>query len=93
MRQLRLVLGLRTWPGRLDSGRLIPVYEDDAIESRYYTVHACTGCGSEVHGLHGRWTCSACGECSPYVEPPEGWQADAGFREKPKPGKKPNYRP
>ncbi|WP_069462806.1 hypothetical protein, partial [Actinacidiphila rubida] len=42
----------------------------------YFTVHQCTGCGAEVHGLHGRWTCKACGECSPYSEPPEGWQTE-----------------
>jgi hypothetical protein len=40
---------------------------------RYYTEHKCTRCGAEVHGLHGRWTCKACGECSPDSEPPEGW--------------------
>lgn len=45
-------------------------------EAPYYTVHTCTQCGSEVHGLHGRWTCSVCGHCSPYSEPPEGWQSE-----------------
>lgn len=42
----------------------------------YFTVDICTKCRSEVHGLHGRWTCKACGECSPYSEPPEGWQTE-----------------
>ncbi|MEU7183336.1 hypothetical protein ACWIG3_16335 [Streptomyces celluloflavus] len=45
----------------------------------YYTTHRCSSCGSEVHGLHGRWTCSACGTCSPYSPPPDGWQADDGY--------------
>lgn len=55
----------------------------------YYTVHTCTMCGTEVHGLHGRWTCTSCGENSPYEEPPEGWQGDPGFRDPPKPSKLP----
>jgi hypothetical protein len=53
-------------------------------ETPYWTVHQCTRCGTEVHGLHGRWTCSQCGECSPYQEPPEGWQSEIGYRERPK---------
>lgn len=65
---------------------------DEVAAQPYYTVHTCTQCGAEVHGLHGRWTCSACGECSPYVEPPEGWQADLGYRSAPEPGVKPRYR-
>ncbi|MFE3776129.1 hypothetical protein [Streptomyces sp. NPDC059122] len=53
----------------------------EGIESHdtYFSVHVCTGCGSEVHGLHGRWTCSSCGTCSPYTPPPDGWQADEGY--------------
>lgn len=42
----------------------------------YYTVHQCTSCGAEVHGLRGLWTCKACGECSPYEPPPEGWKTE-----------------
>lgn len=53
------------------------------IPAPYYTVHTCTRCGAEVHGLHGRWTCSSCGECSPYVEPPQGWQSEIGYKDIP----------
>lgn len=45
-------------------------------EAPYFTVDTCTECGREVHGLHNRWTCTACGACSPYAEPPEGWQSE-----------------
>ncbi|WP_433892315.1 hypothetical protein [Streptomyces sp. CA-111067] len=54
-------------------------------EESYFTVETCSRCGAEVHGLHGRWTCSSCGECSPYSPPPEGWQADPGYRLPPSP--------
>lgn len=47
----------------------------------YYTTHICTECKSEVEGLHGRWTCRHCGTNSPYIPPPEGWQADPGYAE------------
>lgn len=57
----------------------------------YYTVHTCTGCGAEVHGLQGRWACAQCGVCSPYEEPAEGWQADIGYRRRPKLPRKPRY--
>jgi len=50
----------------------------DAPE-KYFTTHVCTGCGTTVDGLHGRWTCSACGTSSPYREPPEGWQCEPGY--------------
>ncbi|MGV4930283.1 hypothetical protein [Streptomyces sp. HJ7] len=59
-----------------------PSVENPSVDdpsSEYFTTHVCSGCGSEVHGLHGRWTCSACGTCSPYAPPPEGWQADEGY--------------
>jgi ribosomal protein L37AE/L43A len=45
-------------------------------ETPYYTEHQCTRCGTTVHGLRGLWTCQACGECSPYEPPPEGWQTE-----------------
>lgn len=49
---------------------------DPGIADPYFTVDTCTRCRAEVHGLHGRWTCKQCGECSPYSEPPEGWQTE-----------------
>ncbi|MFE9334971.1 hypothetical protein [Streptomyces sp. NPDC006925] len=52
--------------------------ESETVEN-YYTTHVCTSCKSDVHGLHGRWTCKACGACSPYSPPPEGWQADENY--------------
>ncbi|GAA0423990.1 hypothetical protein [Streptomyces luteireticuli] len=45
-------------------------------EPPYYTTDTCAGCGAIVHGIHGRWTCAACGTCSPYQEPPEGWASE-----------------
>ncbi|MGK5641553.1 hypothetical protein ACSNOK_25015 [Streptomyces sp. URMC 126] len=45
-------------------------------EPPYYTTDTCAGCGAIVHGIHGRWTCAACGACSPYQEPPEGWSTE-----------------
>ncbi|MEU8551946.1 hypothetical protein [Streptomyces roseoverticillatus] len=42
----------------------------------YYTTNTCSGCGSVVLGVHGRWTCASCGTCSPYQEPPEGWASE-----------------
>ncbi|MFE3654606.1 MULTISPECIES: hypothetical protein [Streptomyces] len=53
--------------------------EDAPHSELYYTSHKCSGCGTTVHGLHGRWTCSVCGTCSPYAPPPDGWQADPGY--------------
>ncbi|MEU1373865.1 hypothetical protein ABZ442_09395 [Streptomyces triculaminicus] len=45
-------------------------------EPPYYTTDTCAGCGAVVHGIHARWTCAACGACSPYQEPPEGWATE-----------------
>lgn len=73
--------------GGADAGTGAPAQEAEP----YWTEHRCTGCDAVVHGLHGRWTCAACGACSPYVEPPGGWQADIGYRAKPRPGRKPDY--
>ncbi|MEU2869962.1 hypothetical protein AB0H73_34280 [Streptomyces olivoreticuli] len=42
----------------------------------YHTTDTCSGCGSVVQGIHGRWTCPNCGACSPYQEPPEGWATE-----------------
>ncbi|AJC56796.1 hypothetical protein GZL_04218 [Streptomyces sp. 769] len=42
------------------------------------TSHVCE-CGAVVEGLHGRWACTACGRVSPYLEPPQGWQAEPGY--------------
>lgn len=83
LRKLRMVLH-GPCPDAPASGTLRSV--DDMADTGvapYYTVHSCTRCGADVHGLHGRWTCQTCGECSPYVPPPEGWQADPGYREPP----------
>lgn len=49
----------------------------------YFTTDTCTGCGAQVDGLHHRWACSACGTCSPYQEPPEGWQSEIGYAHTP----------
>ncbi|MGK5627125.1 hypothetical protein [Streptomyces sp. URMC 123] len=40
------------------------------------TKHHCKQCGAEAFGTYGRYACTACGYCSPYMEPPEGWQSD-----------------
>ncbi|MFC5721819.1 hypothetical protein ACFP1Z_16730 [Streptomyces gamaensis] len=42
----------------------------------YFTTNSCTGCGADVHGIHGRWSCPHCGACSQYLEPPEGWATE-----------------
>lgn len=67
---------------QLRSVRMSPHAEPDTVEpdsEMYFTTHVCTGCGAGVDGLHGRWTCGACGTCSPYTPPPEGWQHDEGY--------------
>ena len=48
----------------------------------YFTVDQCTTCGTEVHGIHNRWACPNCGTCSPYREPPGGWQGEITDEEK-----------
>ncbi len=53
-----------------------------APTEQYFTVDQCTGCGTEVHGIHGRWACPNCSTCSPYREPPEGWQGEITPEEK-----------
>ncbi|MEU3756393.1 hypothetical protein AB0H17_27140 [Streptomyces olivoreticuli] len=42
----------------------------------YYTTDECSNCHTTVLGIHGRWACPHCGECSPYTEPPEGWASE-----------------
>jgi hypothetical protein len=52
----------------------------DRVE-QYWTTHECTKCGTEVHGLHNRWACTVCGECSPYIPPPEDTTAHPADRD------------
>lgn len=41
---------------------------------QYYTKHDCPECGSEAHGIRGRWACTVCG----YIPAPA---VDAGRRD------------
>lgn len=40
---------------------------------QYYTKHDCPECGTEAHGINGRWACTVCG----YIPPPD---TEAGRR-------------
>jgi hypothetical protein len=54
----------------------------------YYTSDLCFECQANVRGLHGRYTCGACGYNSPYLPPPEGWQTDGDVGADPEPAER-----